>query len=256
MLDYIDGYKFSEIAKFKVDRDHKYMTTEIFRSNSILYCKTDFLPDMFDFIKLSGRKYILISHMSDIPIDEKKYQSKPNCIKIWYAQNAIYDNDNLISIPIGLGNHEGGSKSSTTDHKWLSENIERLKLIPKSGVYCNWAITNSSRSDILKKIKVPYHWEYGISFKEYCENMSHYQFVICPFGNGVDTHRFWEALYMGCIPITLKHHIYRDFNLPAIQVLTWEEVIPELLLQPIQGNTEQLYMSYWINKISEKFKNL
>ena len=36
-----------------------------------------------------------------------------------------------------------------------------------------------------------------------------------PWGNGIDTHRFWEALYLGSCPITVKHKNYSDFkNLP------------------------------------------
>jgi hypothetical protein len=28
-----------------------------------------------------------------------------------------------------------------------------------------------------------------------------HQFVVAPRGNGWDTHRLWEALYLGCVPI-------------------------------------------------------
>jgi len=87
--------------------------------------------------------------------------------------------------------------------------------------------------------------------------MSKYKFVVCPPGNGVDTHRLWEALYLGCIPITLKHRIYRDYNLPIIQLNSWEEITPELLEKySYNDNMEQLYMTYWKNIIIEELNKL
>ena len=164
MYDFINGNSFSEIADFKIDRDRKELSAELFRKNSIIYCKTDFLDALFSYIKVSGRKYILISHMSDLPLNIARFSLKPLCIKKWYAQNATYDNPNLISIPIGLENHEGGSKGKFTNHQWFFNNIEKLKLNPKSGIYCNWGITNDYRKEMLEKIKLPYHWEEKLSF--------------------------------------------------------------------------------------------
>ena len=218
MLDYIDGYNFSEIAHFKIDLDRYDLSTELFRSNAIIFCKTDALPVLFNFIKLSARKYILISHMSDFPITLGRFQMKPDCIRLQFAQNAVYDHPNIISVPIGLENHVGGSKGIFTDHDWFCSHIDKLKNNTKEGVYCNWKITNLGRSEVLKKLNVPYTHEFDLSYYQYCINMSKHQFIICPPGNGVDTIRFWEALYMGCTPIVLRHQIYRDFNLPIIQV--------------------------------------
>ena len=30
------------------------------------------------------------------------------------------------------------------------------------------------------------------------------EYVICPIGNGIDTHRFWETIYLGRIPVVLN----------------------------------------------------
>ena len=38
-------------------------------------------------------------------------------------------------------------------------------------------------------------------YSEYIESLKQHKFVLCPFGNGFDTFRTWEALYSGCIPI-------------------------------------------------------
>ena len=51
------------------------------------------------------------------------------------------------------------------------------------------------------------------------------QFCICPRGNGIDTHRLWEALYLGCIPIVLESEILGCYaGLPILVVRNWEEL--------------------------------
>jgi len=261
MLDYIDGYNFSEIANFAIDFDRTILSLEMFKSNSIIYCKTDFIPQLFNFLQLSGRKYVLISHMSDIPIDAAKFLSKPNCIKKWFAQNAIYDHPDLISIPLGVENHAGGSKGPFTNHKWLDENEERLKNNNKELVlYCHWnPVNNPSRgeiSSILQEKNSVVVQEARLSYEEYIEGMSKHKFIVCPPGNGVDTHRVWEALYIGCIPVVLNHRIYKDYDLPMIRVNNWKEITPELLQQSITENKEQAYMKFWENRIKEEFNKL
>ena len=263
MFNYINGNKFFKISHFGIDFNHTEFSMKMYTQNAIIYCKTDFIFQLFRFLQFSGRKYVLITHMSDYPIDSVRFNSKPSCIKRWFAENAVHDHPDLISIPIGLENHCGRSKGSFTDHTWLEENIDNLKNNPKDfKLYCNWnSATNPTRAaitSILKLKNLPIVEEYKLDYHTYCKNMSKCKFIVCPPGNGVDTHRLWEALYMGCIPITLKHRIYRDYNLPIIQVNRWEEVTPELLEKYSYNNDnmEQLYMTYWKNRIFEEFKKL
>ncbi len=37
--------------------------------------------------------------------------------------------------------------------------------------------------------------------ESYFNSLPHFKFVISPEGNGIDTHRTYEALIFGCIPI-------------------------------------------------------
>jgi len=263
MLNYIDGYKFSEIADFAIDLDRQDFSLKMLNQNSIIYCKTDFLPQLFNHLRFSGRKYILITHMSDYPINETRFESRPDSIVKWYAENAIYDHNDLISIPIGLENHTGSSKGKFTNHKWLEENIDDLKNTTKKlALYCNWnSNTNPTRkniSSILKQNHLSIVEEYGLNYENYCSSMSKHKFIVCPPGNGVDTHRLWEALYLGCYPITLKHRIYKDFNLPILQIEKWSDITSDLLNDFINKWENQEYyhklrMDYWSNKILTEF---
>jgi len=267
MLNFINGNKFLDIADFAIDFDHNDLNTNIYKQNSIIFCKTDFLNNLFEFIKFSRRRYILISHMSDYPINETRFKAAPQSIVKWYAQNAIYDNEKLIPIPLGLENHKGKSKGKFTDHEWFVYNIKELQNIPKCySFYCNWNQNTNQEVRIpileqLRKNNLRLVIESGLSFEKYCENMAKYKFVICPPGNGIDTHRLWESLYLGCCPITLNNRIYENYDLPILQIknwsdLTWEIVDEHLIKWNNRTNFNQLKMSWWENLIKEDYEKI
>ena len=50
-------------------------------------------------------------------------------------------------------------------------------------------------------------------------------FVACPPGNGMDTHRFWESLYLGSLPIILKRYEIPAFKgWPYFALNDWGEL--------------------------------
>ena len=52
--------------------------------------------------------------------------------------------------------------------------------------------------------------------------------VVCPRGNGPDTHRFYEALYVGALPVVLKSsyaaQMASHLGLPHLAVKKWSEL--------------------------------
>ncbi len=51
------------------------------------------------------------------------------------------------------------------------------------------------------------------------------RFVACPRGTGEDTHRVWEALYLGSVPVVLKSQLSPLYtNLPVIQLNSWNDL--------------------------------
>lgn len=96
----------------------------------------------------------------------------------------------------------------------------------------------------------------GNGFDRYMDNIYNHRFVICPRGNGIDTHRFWECLYMNSVPIVKKdinNWFYND--LPVLYVNNWEELNEELLIdmwdiyKDGKYDKKKLTFEYWKNKI-------
>jgi hypothetical protein len=86
-------------------------------------------------------------------------------------------------------------------------------------------------------------------------NQIKYSFVISPHGNGLDCHRTWEALVLGCIPIVKTSALDEIYNdLPVLIVQEWKDVTEQLLNDTInnyknkQFNYEKLKLNYWIRK--------
>jgi hypothetical protein len=61
------------------------------------------------------------------------------------------------------------------------------------------------------------------------------RYALCPRGCGVDTHRFYECIYLGCVPIVVRTHtvfdrLYApDTGFPCLVVERWADVTAELL---------------------------
>jgi hypothetical protein len=97
-------------------------------------------------------------------------------------------------------------------------------------------------------------------FNNYIDNIYNHKFVVCPEGNGIDTHRIWECLYMGAIPLVCDN-INRNFyyELPMIAVSSWERVTEDWCehayndYKDLRGRNEwnmnALTFDYWKNKI-------
>ena len=67
----------------------------------IIYCKTDWVGYCFKQMRRNSQTYyILITHGSDIGIDESFLAQAPENISRWYAMNVLYDHPSLKSIPI------------------------------------------------------------------------------------------------------------------------------------------------------------
>lgn len=257
LYDIINAANYEDICDFSViPPENKLVTNDFFEKNGLIFCKTDFIDYLFDTIKVSNKQYALITHHSDYPIDYYRFSKKPNCIKKWFAINVEYTHSDLIPIPLGIKTHKGIYLEERYKTNWFANNIDRLRNNKKENVvYCNWSITNNDRNFIIDKLKnlnIPFILESNLSFEQYAENMSKCKYVISPPGNGMDCHRTWEALYIGCIPIVISNTIYDSWkSLPILQVNDYSNLSYSIFtdFNKKAFNTDMLYMGYWENII-------
>ena len=99
-------------------------------------------------------------------------------------------------------------------------------------------------------------WEsHGTDYNSYIQNCLKHLMVVCPEGNGPDTHRFWETLYMGRVPIARLTRATEDFkDLPVVWLNDWTELKDKSLIldkfDKAKSKSRDLCLnSYWMRLI-------
>jgi hypothetical protein len=261
LTEVIHGDKYRQAADIIIDGTPTFEQAEYLLNNScVIFCKTDYVFQLFEIMLESNKKYILITHNSDYCINTKYAEVAPENIQRWYALNIDFMQSNLIPIPSGMERPLGCGYSS--DANVLFEQMKRPKAV-KNLVYMNHNSNNNhGERDCVDSHFQDKPWvtvqKHGTSFRDFIENCYLHQFVVSPPGNGIDCHRTWEALYMGSIPIVKRSILTQAFSdLPILIVEDWGVITEELLkivLDEFENrsfNYEKLTLSYWLNRIKE-----
>ena len=243
--------------------------SSLHNTNNIIFCKTDYLFDEFEYIKKLENDVILISGNSDYPIDDFRFSKKPKNIKVWYAQNALVNDDNLIPIPIGIENklpaYRDGHGIGYYDRVSLKEDLvlRNSQVAPTKKIYANFKIsTNYNYRSLVRDVclKSDYiDWdEPNLSLVEFFDKILDYEMIVCPAGNGVDTHRLWEIMYLGSIPIVKRDSwslSLKKLNLPLEYVDDWSRAeitrvaTGDYLQPPKPKQLASLWWPYWKARI-------
>jgi hypothetical protein len=281
MFDYIEGSKFITISDVRYCFDNSYYSHAVFENtlnesniNSInkdfiiVYTNTHWVESLFQELSKikTDKKFILITHNSDHELNEVVYRMKPDNVVKWFSQNINYlsEKNDIESIPIGLENPKWFTDSNKISNILLTLEKEKEN---KNLMYVNHTI----RSYPLERTE-PYElfsdkswstvefYENGTNFNTYINNVYNHKFVLCPRGNGLDTHRFWETLYLKSIPIVKRNYNNTYFkDLPVVYVDNWNEINEDFLnyeydrINNSKFNLDKLNFEYWKNKII-KFK--
>jgi hypothetical protein len=95
--------------------------------------------------------------------------------------------------------------------------------------------------------------------KKFLRCIKQHHFVLCPRGNGIDTHRLWETLYLGSIPIVIYNDMYVSMlDLPILFINDWDEISEEFLNNKLnfmmnkKYNIDKLFTDYWFELIINK----
>lgn len=229
-----------------------------------VYTHGIYIKELFEQLRnLWLSDFIVITHNGDVAMDDS--YKIPKNVHYWFAQNVSTDDYRVESIPIGLENDMWGlyhTKPPVNKVEVIKAKMEEPKSY-RNLAYMNFnpATAPAKRNHVWEMFKdkswVTAHRGSNFSdFNNYVDNVRHHKFVLCPEGNGMDTHRTWETLYLGNIPIEKRNKNNKFYtDLPILFVDDWEEVTEEFLHHNYWGmkltdwNMEKLDMQYWINKI-------
>lgn len=261
---FISGDAFRSLASHIHDESSTFDPTTV-DSGDIIFLNTDYYKEFFETKHPHiTKKYILISHNSDICIsnDFEKYIDEK--IIHWFSRNVTTDHGKITPIPIGLINTAFNKIGKTSDlPKLITATKDQIK---QPGISFGFSLlSGKGRVELNTLLK---NHPFGIHILEYNQTnyfkkMNSYSFVASPEGNGPDCHRTWEALYLGCIPLVTNSSFisyFKKLGLPVHIVESWTDLntFDEEFLQNTYDNYskhlshEALYMDYWMHKIVEE----
>lgn len=229
--------------------------------NNICYIKTDFF--YIGYFIWRGENHpkkisdICVIGHSDYPVVD---EISNEFYKI-FCVNRYTDNLNTFGIPLGITNDCNDSTIHPIyGNKQIMIDVHDEIIKKKNLTYINFNISNYpiERKLIFDKfsneswVKIG-NIENTIDGRiQFLRDIKSSKFVFCPRGNGVDTHRIWETLYMGSIPIVKyekTHHLFTD--LPILFIDNWEIINEDFLNEKYEEiinkdwNMDKLKISYW-----------
>jgi hypothetical protein len=194
-----------------------------------IFCYTHFLDSMQELVntlKTLQNPFKLIFHNSDHNFETKHlilFNELP-LLKTIYTQNMDVIHPRVHPLPIGLAN-EMWQHGNTNIHREVFE----MDIVKDKEIYFNFSInTNVSKRrecfDAVASLGVP--WCDSRSYLEYLKELKRHKFAICPEGNGIDTHRFYECLYMNVVPICKRNILTEYYSklLPIVLLNDWQDL--------------------------------
>lgn len=258
-LPYISGDTFRKFSNHIFDETRSFNPKKV-KNNEIIFLNSELIEIFFNIHdpKIKS-KYILISHNSDkSPSREELNLISENVIH-WFVQNLELNNNSRISfLPIGLENKrwlKNGIFRNTTDSDF------KPKLVLSSfNVYNNYSVRKMVL-DIANTNKNIENKKFSNS-KKYFKELKQYKFILCPPGNGPDTHRIWESLMYKTFPIFELNSFtnnLKNLGVPALYLNSWSDLgsisDKDLILEYknlSNLNSDMIYFDFWDNQFKSK----
>lgn len=235
--------------------------------HNTIFCKTDYLPQLFSAIRNRTEPLTLISGNSDFPITDAILPSVPRCVTRWFAQSVNTESPLLTAMPYGIENTEDcvleghGAGHGRTFKLHACTNPPEATATKE--LYANFSLSThpiraevnnicQSLSYVTCDSAVSHENTNNRPYDDFVKQIIDHKMVVCPRGNApAETHRFWEVLYMNRVPIIKLNQGNKYFTeLPVIVLDDWQQLKDKSFLdtewERVKDNSkEMLDMLYW-----------
>ena len=235
----------------------KFKGSRELESARIIFCESSVLQAFLNQYQAELSCTVIIAGNSDYDFVSSP-EKCPSTLKHLFLQNSSLPNSDLVtSIPIGIENARyavnGQSRFMKNTVPWRSKN-KRLLVGP-------FGLTHRERLDAVRELATSNEFDFvsgRLSPTEYSTLAANYRYIACPRGNGIDTHRFWETLYRGSLPVviddawSLNMH---SLGVPMVRTASWAPVDVSLALHNSMIEdfdpkmTPAMWPPYWEERI-------
>lgn len=260
---FLSGDTFRKAANHVWESQSKDFRPSDVNSGDIVFCESELFGECkTQVLSKLDVPFTLILGNSDLNHDaEFENDISGLSVSKIFAQNMVDEIPRVTPLPIGLenrwrANHGKVSKfgNMNTDPLRKTFRIMSTFSIGTNPEVRGLAHDILSRNPVVDTLGM-------ISPREHRKALSQYAFIACPPGNGLDTHRTWESMYRGSIPIVLNSYMNRYFKslgLPLMIVNSYTELenISEKLLKEIylaeiaNFGSPALWFDYWEQRLN------
>lgn len=218
----ISGRRFADLCKWVVDPRYPDRTRFSYSASDDgdwVFVNGDYIAKFLSDIPfLSGKRFNVIVHNSDLSFTEETLKSIRRHIYRVYAINTNFVHPRVTTIPLGFADSQLEFLKT-----FVPSQCERdIEIYLNIKLHHNWdkrmacvsAFANDPRVVRKERVDVP----------EYYADLCRSKFVLCPEGTGIDTHRVYEAILCGATPVVLRNslsHLYS--KLPVCIVDRWTD---------------------------------
>lgn len=249
--DFISGYFYYKLCDWSVcPRYQNNFDISKLKENDLVFLNLDYFENFVNYLNnnVLDKKFILVTQNSDRDFTEQMFNSIEKYTSKILAINCNFSNEKVSKIPLGFNDHA----TEVLDN-------EDFKFVDKTNlIYMNFKLHHHSDRPICFNHFSKFDWvdvENGIlPLSDFYNKLKTYKYCISPRGTGIDTHRIYECLLYGVIPIVTKStldDLYKD--LPVLLVDKWEDVTYEFLVNSYDENLSK-YLD-WKNQNPNWYKS-
>lgn len=176
-----------------VAAQHTYPYRETFSKGDVIFVKTDHLTWFLNNRKIEAPVTLVtgVSDLSPTPDECRRILVNPNITR-WIGCNITRSDPKIVKIPIGVGEPE---RPNGKHDALVRLHAARVAWSDKTDDVCI-PYHNGTHESRIRACTLP-----KLEYEDYMRAISKSRFVVCQRGHGLDTHRIYEALVMGSVPV-------------------------------------------------------
>ena len=285
-VDSIENYRFFRkplLARTNfISNDNWYYMCRNYKN--LIFIETQKLEESLEYLQNINYPFVLVTsnnlEVSSTHKINEIIMKIPN-LTHWFATHPSVNHERFTPLPLGVRWNWKSKHFNAIVREDFEKNIKIFDNACAKATNKFGSLTSASTMKNLVYWNLPPHEHYNYifeklnqnnlinnniskkSWEEYLSDLRNSIFCISPPGKGIDSHRIWESLHMGCIPLVQKNgaleNLYKE--LPVIIVEDWSEVTKKFLLKKQKEiakkniyphNLEKLKLNYWKNLIHDK----
>lgn len=259
---YLSGDSFASLADLRLESENDFglLLSTASIDKRVIFIKGDLLQRFLRLEVNFPNRVVVISGNSD-----ENFTSAleiPTWVSHIFCQNyAGPINSRISTIPIGIENlrlGRNGLPKLFQESQSAQKKVDKILIPPM-------APTNEIRKVVKNRaLQFPDVFDVCTEYlleSKYFKLVRSYQFIFCCEGNGFDSHRIWETLYLGSFPVVLRtpwSSKFEHLGMPILFVDDLSEASQQLLRDfhdSKQGfnprNLNVLWIPYWEEKIGK-----